>query len=84
MMSGNEKFEYDAVAALFPLAWNICHVKEFEAGANGKVLSIDVARVFGILKASKFRGFCSMEFDSDGDPFEGTAALIRKSLRYLA
>jgi len=84
MMSGSEKFEYDAVAALFPLAWNICHVKEFETGPNGKVLSIDVGRVFGILKESKFRGFCSMEFDSDGDPFEGTAALIRKSLKYLA
>jgi sugar phosphate isomerase/epimerase len=84
MMSGNEKFEYDALAALFPMAWNICHVKEFEAGPNGKVLSIDVARVFGILKESKFRGFCSMEFDSEGDPFKGTAALIQKSLQYLA
>jgi hypothetical protein len=25
-----------------------------------------------------------MEFDSEGDPFKGTAALIQKSLQYLA
>ena len=84
MTSGNEKFAYEAVRALFPLAWNVCHVKEFESGEKGKVLSVDVARVFGILKESKFRGFCSLEFDSEGDPFQGTAALIQKSLKYLA
>ncbi len=84
MMPGNEKFAYDAMRALFPLAWNVCHVKEFESGEKGTVLSVDVARVFGILRESKFRGYCSMEFDSEGDPFQGTAALIQKSLKYLA
>ena len=34
MMSGNEKFGYEALSTLFPLAWSICHVKEFETGPN--------------------------------------------------
>jgi sugar phosphate isomerase/epimerase len=84
MMSGNEKFGYEALSALFPLAWSICHIKEFESGENGKTMSVNLGRAFGILKESGFRGFCSMEFDSEGDPFQGTAELIRKSLEYLS
>jgi sugar phosphate isomerase/epimerase len=83
MTAGNEKFGYEALSALFPLAWSICHIKEFESGPNGKVFSVDVGRAFGILKESGFRGFCSMEFDSEGDPYQGTGELIRKSLQYL-
>jgi sugar phosphate isomerase/epimerase len=84
MLAGNERFEYEALSALFPLAWSICHVKEFENGPTGKLVSIDVGRAFTILKDSGFRGFCSMEFDSEGDPFQGTGELIRKSLQYLS
>jgi sugar phosphate isomerase/epimerase len=84
MTAGNEKFGYEALSALFPLAWSICHVKEFESGPNGKVFHVDLSRAFGILKQSGFRGFCSMEFDSEGDPFQGTGELVRKSLQYLS
>jgi hypothetical protein len=29
-------------------------------------------------------GYCSMEFDSPGDPYQGTADLIEKTIRYLS
>ena len=83
MLSGNEKFDYEAVAALAGRAWNISHVKESEPGDAGKVFRIDLARTFGILKRSGFRGFYSMEWEGEGDPFEGTRELIAKSLKYL-
>ncbi len=84
MMSGNEAFGYEALSAMFPLAWGICHVKEFESGPSGTVRKVDLARAFGILKQSGFRGFCSIEFDSEGDPFQATGELIRKTVQYLS
>lgn len=84
MLSGNEKFQYEAVSVLAKRAWNISHVKEYEIGDNGKVLRVDLRKTFGILKASGFRGFYSMEWEGTGDPFEGTRELIEKSLRCLA
>ena len=54
MGSGNEKFNYDAVTALFPLAYGICHVKDSEAGEDGKVIRVDLKKTFGILKASGY------------------------------
>ena len=31
-----------------------------------------------------YRGYCSMEFDSPGDPYKGTTELIADTLRYLS
>lgn len=36
MASGNEKFNYDAVTAMFHHAYNICHVKDSEVGEPGR------------------------------------------------
>jgi len=38
---------------------------------------------FDILKASGFRGYCSMEWDGQGNPYEGTKRLIAASLENL-
>ena len=83
MLSGNEQFNYDAVTALFKRAYNICHVKDSEVD-NGKVVRVDLAKTFGILKASGYRGYCSMEFEGQGSPYAGTQKLIDASLKYLA
>ena len=83
MLSGNAQFNYDAVTALFKRAYNICHVKDSEVD-NGKVVRVDLAKTFGILKASGYRGYCSMEFEGQGSPYEGTRKLIDASLKYLA
>jgi sugar phosphate isomerase/epimerase len=84
MMSGNEKFNYEAVGAMFRHAYNICHVKDSEANDGGKIFRVDLRKTFEILKASKFQGYCSMEWEGGGNPYEGTRKLIAASLENLA
>jgi len=77
---GNEK----AVAAMLKQAFNMCHVK----GAvqfDGKTYHVDLSRMFEIARQSSYRGYFSMEFDTNGgDPFAGTTKLIDETLHYLA
>ena len=84
LMSGDADFNYRALAAMFQRAYCICHVKDGEANDNGKILQIDLKRSFEILKASGFRGYCSMEFDAPGDPYAPTTKLIEQTLKYLS
>jgi sugar phosphate isomerase/epimerase len=85
MLTGDADFNYRAVQAMFQHAYCICHVKDGETGDGGKEFDIDIAKTFGILKASGYRGYCSMEYDSEGgDPYAATAKLIEQSLQYLA
>ena len=83
MLSGNEQFDYEAVTVLFKHAYNICHVKDAEVD-EGKVFRIDLAKTFGILRASGYRGYCSMEFEGEGSAYEGTQKLIDASVKYLS
>ncbi|HKS95900.1 MAG TPA: sugar phosphate isomerase/epimerase family protein [Terriglobia bacterium] len=83
MLTGNEQFDYDAVTAMFKHAYNICHVKDSEVD-NHKLFRIDIAKTFGILKASGYRGYCSMEFEGEGDPYEGTQKLIDTTVKDLS
>ena len=45
---------------------------------------MDMAKTFGILKDSNYKGYCSMEFDSPGDPYQGTSYLIEQTLKFLS
>jgi sugar phosphate isomerase/epimerase len=83
MLTGDADFDYRALQAMFQHAYNICHVKDGEVD-NGKQFNIDLAKSFQILKASGFRGYCSMEFDAPGDPYAPTAKLIEQTLHYLS
>ncbi len=85
MLTGDADFNYRAVQAMFQHAYCICHVKDGETGDGGKEVSIDMEKTFGILKASGYRGYLSMEYDREsGDPYAATAKLIEQSLQYLA
>jgi sugar phosphate isomerase/epimerase len=75
---------YDAIEAMFSQAYNICHVKAMEVNNNGEKFSVDMKRTFAILKQRNYKGFCSMEFDSPGDPYAGTADLIKQTLQNLS
>ena len=83
MLTGDADFNYGALEAMFHHAYNICHVKSGE-GEDGKQVNIDMKRSFGILKASGYRGYCSMEFDAPGDPYAPTAELIKQTIQYLS
>lgn len=82
MLKGDERYNYDAVAAMFRHAYNISHVKDSELD-NGKLFRVDVAKTFAIAKQSGYRGYFSMEWDGRGGPYEGTQKLLDDSLKCL-
>lgn len=84
MQSGNEKFNYEAVTAMFGRAYNICHVKDSEADEAGKIYRVDLKKSFQILQASGYRGYCSMEWEGGGEPYAGTRKLLAATLGNLA
>jgi sugar phosphate isomerase/epimerase len=75
---------YDALDGMFAEAYNICHVKALEVNEVGEKFKVDMGRSFRILKHHNFKGFCSMEFDSPGDPYNGTNDLIKQTVQYLS
>lgn len=83
MLKDDEKFNYDAVAAMFRRAYNIAHVKDCEV-ERGKVFRVDLERTFAIAKAAGYKGYFSIEFEGEGDPYAGTQKLIDASLKSLA
>src|SRR5580698_2312827 len=84
MLSGDADFNYRALQAMFQHAYNICHVKDGETNDDDKPFSVDLKKSFEILKASNYRGYCSMEFDAPGDPYGPTLKLIEQTIKYLS
>ena len=83
MLKGDEKFNYEAVAAMFQRAYNISHLKDAEVDGN-KVYRVDLARTFAIAKESGYKGYYSVEFEGEGDPVTGAAKLVEAALQYLS
>ena len=80
-----EEYAYRGIEAMFGHAYNISHVKETEVGdGKDKIAHVDLPRTFGIAKKHRYKGYFSMEWDSPGDPYAGTAGLIEKTLKNLA
>jgi len=84
MLKGDADFNYRALQAMFQHAYCICHVKDGEADDTGKLFNIDMKKSFEILKASGYRGYCSMEYDAPGEPYGPTAKLIEQTIQYLS
>jgi sugar phosphate isomerase/epimerase len=82
LMGGDERFNAEAVKSMFAKAWNIAHVKDAEF-VEGKHKTASLRELFGIAKASGYRGYYSMESDSDADPIPDTRHLIEQSLALM-
>jgi sugar phosphate isomerase/epimerase len=80
----DDDYEYRGLDALFTQAYGICHVKETVGTDQGQTKTVDLARAFGILKKHNYKGYCSMEYDSAGDPYAPTAKLVADAVRLLA
>jgi sugar phosphate isomerase/epimerase len=80
----DEQHAYSGIDQMFARAYNICHVKETEVPDGGKAVHVDLPRTFGYLKQHHYRGYCSIEWDSPGDPYQGTQTLIDQALHYLS
>ncbi len=84
LASGTEEDAYKGINAMFAKAYNISHIKEMEAGSDGKLVHVDMAKTFRFLKQHAYKGYCSMEWDSAGNPYQGTSDLIEKTIRFLS
>ena len=82
LSGGDERFNAQNVKDMFAHAWNIAHVKD-AISDHGQRKTASLAELFGIAKASGYRGYYSMESDSDVDPFVDTKHLIEQSLRLI-
>ena len=82
LMGGDEAFNARAVRNMFQYASNIAHVKDAEL-IKGSRRSVSLAEMFAIAKASAYRGYYSMESDSNTDPLVDTKHLIEQSVRLL-
>ena len=83
-LTHDQEFNNRALAAMFKHAYNISHVKDSESDDQGKFVTVDVTKSFEIAKAAGYRGYFSMEWEGDGEPYAGTQKLIDLSLKYLA
>ena len=76
-------YAYRGIDAMFAVAYNIAHVKSSETNRHGITVHVDMAKTFGFMKQHGYKGYCSMEWDDAGDPYQGTAGLIKTTLQYL-
>jgi sugar phosphate isomerase/epimerase len=84
MQGHDAEYNERAVKAMFEYAYSMSHVKNIITAKGGRVYKMDLGRMFAIARASSYRGYFSMEYDTaSGDPFEGTDTLIEESLKYL-
>jgi hypothetical protein len=79
----DEDYAYRAIDAMFAHAYGICHVKDGEVNEQGRATHVDLARTFGILKRHAYKGYCSIEYDTAGEPYGPTAKLIEATVGYL-
>ena len=79
----DEDYAYRAIDAMFAHAYGICHVKDGEVD-DGKVSHVDLARTFAILKKRAYQGYCSIEYDAPGDPYQATAKLVEETVKFLS
>jgi len=83
LIHDDQDYNARSLAALFPHAYNISHVKDVEY-SEGKPYRVDMDRIFAIAKKANYRGYFSMESESQGDPFESTKALVAAATRNLS
>jgi sugar phosphate isomerase/epimerase len=81
----DEEYNERALKGMFAHAFNMSHVKEYLHDRGGKEYHVDLPKIFAIAKASNYRGYFSMEYDSGvGDPYEGTRHLVDMTLKCLS
>ena len=84
MMTHDQAFNDRGMEAMFKHAYNIAHMKDEEGDDKGTFHTVDVAKCFQIAKAQGYRGYFSMEWEGNGEPYAGTQRLIDETLKYLS
>jgi len=74
---------YRGLDQLFARSYGISHVKD-TITQGGKTVRVDLARVFALASKHGYKGYFSMEWDTEGDVYAGTAKLIAASMNHIA
>jgi sugar phosphate isomerase/epimerase len=69
---------------MFARAYGISHVKDVSMTSKGEAIKVDLVRIFAIAKKHQYRGYFSMEWDTEGDPYAGTGKLIATTLKNIS
>ena len=75
---------YRGLDQLFAHAYGISHVKDTTTTPANVVVPLDMARIFALAKKHNYKGIFSMEWETAGDVYAGTAALIATTLQNLS
>jgi sugar phosphate isomerase/epimerase len=75
---------YRGLDQMFAHAYAISHVKDATTTPAKVVVPVDLARIFALAKKHNYKGIFSMEFESEGDPYAGTAKLIAATVSNLS
>ncbi len=81
----DQEYNERGLRKMFAHAFNIAHVKESLRVEDGREYHVNLPNVFAIARASSYKGYFSMEFDTHvGDPYEGTQKLVDMTLKCLS
>ena len=85
LIGHDDSYNHKAVKAMLGHAFNMCHVKDTVRGDDGKRSQVDLKSMFELARAASYRGYFSMEFDTDGgDAIAGTKRLVEETLQHLS
>ena len=74
---------YRGLDQMFARSYGISHVKN-RITEDGKTVAVDVARVFALAAKHNYKGYFSMEWDTEGDVYTGTTSLIAATLKNIS
>lgn len=75
---------YRGIEQLFAHAYAISHVKDTTTTPAKKVVEVDMEKIFSMSKKLNYRGNFSMEWETAGDVYAGTAKLIAITLKNIS
>jgi hypothetical protein len=70
---------YHGLDVLIPLATSMCHAKRWTRYPN-----VDIARCVEVLNRNNYQGDIALEYESDGDPVQGSLKLMEDVVAALA
>jgi len=75
---------YRALDQMFAHAYAISHVKDTTTTPANIVVQADMERIFTLAKKHNYKGIFSMEWETAGDVYAGTAKLIAVTLKNIS
>jgi sugar phosphate isomerase/epimerase len=75
---------YRGLDRMFAHAYAISHVKDTTTTPAKRVVEVDLERIFALAKKHNYKGIFSMEWETAGDVYAGTAKLIAITIKNIS